>query len=393
MTRAAPGYVEVINESTGIITLHYCGSNLPRLGYWKDANGLYLRGYLWEVERTNSCLYSQDLSNWTKNNAGDTLDISTQLAPDNIHYMQGIIANSTSTQHHFFKTVTAVSGQTYCYYYFVKKGNKSWVDLATYNPTDGARESFFNLDALMWGSDSGGGWLSKGYIDCGNGIIQLWGVNVQNNTNVTLYCTPANSNGVIAFSGDGLTVNDYFWGMQLVQGTYPSSTILTTSSPAIRSADTGLQMAGGANLGTEDLGRGVHIVDFIMRGKPTAARSLVEISDGGDSADMIKMNFDTDGYLNASSAASGGNAGSVQIANNFCDNQLYRAALIYKENHLNIAIKNLATGAISMGTPDVSCDMPDALDRVCWKPLEYGLIGRRFKHIPAFEKSLGEVFR
>jgi hypothetical protein len=378
MTRTAPAYSTKYNSSSGLYELHYTGANFTRIEKWLDQYAQEMIGFRGEVERTNLCPYSKDLSNWSKNDAGDGLDTSTQLSPNGIDYMQGMKADETVGLHHFYKAFTISSGVTYCVSAFFKKGsNLDWI---AFTINDGSTKgNSFNLSTLEWGNNaSGGGFLTKGYIDYGNSIIELWGTILSAGTIGTISIFPSASNGNANFAGGTVgatTVNLYVWGAQTEIGIYPSSYIPTTTGAVIRTADSALRFAAGGNIGSEDMMRGSATFKLLMKSRPTATRNLLSISDGGSSADEIKVDVLTDGTLVATSAASGGNAGSAACALDVCDNKIYLVGVHWQNNHLNLHVKNIYTGTVTNGNADTDCAMPDDLDRIELGVQEYGLTG------------------
>jgi len=100
--------------------------------------------------------------------------------------------------------------------------------------------------------------------------------------------------------------------------------------------------------------------DILLPDEDTASDEyLLSLSDGGSSADEVKIYVESSNdYIRAESAASGGNAGDATQATDVSDDTIHHVKIEYKPNYLAVTVDG------STGTPDTDCGIPDEIDRI-----------------------------
>lgn len=201
----------------------------PRFDY--DPVTLQPKGLLIEESRTNSLLYSTDLSqsNWGKFNVDPTYNIT--IAPDGTNTADLIIDSATTAQHYFYQSISTTSGTSYSVSFYAKNaGNNQCVFQWPSSFSSGT--ATFNL---ITGTVSVTGAGSATMTAVGNNWYRCTATNVATTTGSgnPLYFS---LNGIASYLGSG-TGGVYFWGFQSESGAFATSYIPTIASTATRNAD------------------------------------------------------------------------------------------------------------------------------------------------------------
>jgi hypothetical protein len=199
-------------NSSGVLSS--AAINEPRFDY--DPVTLAPKGLLIEEQRTNLCLYSEDLNqaSWAKG-ANVTATYNTIVAPDGNTTADTLTISGTDNG--VYQSITVTASTTYTWTWWVKLGTLAAADFkfAIYNNTGAA---FIAQNISPTETLTSTGWTRVNYsfstpVGC---------------TSVRVYVL---RNGTISAG----TVN--VWGMQLEQGAFSTSYIPTTTTALTRSAD------------------------------------------------------------------------------------------------------------------------------------------------------------
>jgi hypothetical protein len=214
--------------------LDYLGSSCPRL--------------LLEPQRTNSCLWSEQIDNagWSKTRASVTANAET--SPDGYTNADAIIADSVNDDHFVGQNISVTNATAYSFSAFLKKGNKNWARL--WNTSVGYAD--FDLTNGVVGTQSS----ATGSIEnFGNGWYRCTILYTASSTSAQahrIYTLEGDNNKT--FAGNGLTTNLYVYGAQLEAGSYATSYCPTLGAVVTRGADvaskTGISSLIGQTEGT-----------------------------------------------------------------------------------------------------------------------------------------------
>ena len=200
------------DESDGTLTLFEHPDNVPRVEYDADGNRL---GLLVEESRTNLWVFSQDMSQTSFGGAGGTATTDQYVAPDGTQ--TGDLVTMTSGQVYAYKSVTVSTPTNVAYTV------SCYVKAAEANTSVGFRIGEFGGAAVGKFHDSDYTAISSTEwtrLDFTQTLEQSDRTQVQ----AVIRTTSATGSLLI-------------WGVQLEQGSFPTSYIKTTGSTATRSAD------------------------------------------------------------------------------------------------------------------------------------------------------------
>jgi hypothetical protein len=207
---------------------------MPRLDY---SGGASCPSLLLEPQRSNVITQSEYLAGWNRfQNVTKSIDGS-------IVNPEGALAskytkNSTSTSIASFDFVNISASTEYTFSYFAKKGNYSRTKIEVGAGANNVQLEYnFDTDTLSGVSNGSQTLVDSSVQDYGNGWVRIIGVftGTQTSINLTIYLLNA--------------VNDYIYlyGVQVEQGSYPTSYIPTYGSSVTRSGDSCTD-AGDASL-------------------------------------------------------------------------------------------------------------------------------------------------
>jgi hypothetical protein len=287
-TRAFEAYVDKVESSK--IVLYYVGDEWLRQCHVQDDNGDDIYGFRCELAATNKLTYSEDFSNWTKIDTGDTVTTDDTACPDKRVVADALKADSTDGQHGLSLTAT-LTANDYCFSVFAKKGNKDWVKLE--NTTVSNCYAYFNVSTGALGSTPGSG-VSEAHIygPYYNDFYRVDIVFMGTAASHTFRALSASADNDDTFVGDGSTVNTYFWGAQVEQADYPSSPVITDGATATRTTDQLVFKGDDGNVTNNQKGMCLcqwWAPDYNFQGDPHTSAYLLNINDGGTAADMIAL--------------------------------------------------------------------------------------------------------
>jgi len=214
-----------------------------------------LLGYQAEGARTNLCLQSQDFgTTWINVNSTET--VNQVAAPDGTTTGDLFTASAGAGQHSIAQDTAWVSGSTYAFSVYAKKGTNNFIALTQ---NDGGTEyasKVFDLNTGTLGESSvsaGDTLVSSSITSVGNGwyrceIVATVTCVASNRYSQVAFATAATGNtfdtaGRPTFNAAG-TETVYLWGAQVELGSFASSYIPTTTIAVARNADV-LTYTGG----------------------------------------------------------------------------------------------------------------------------------------------------
>lgn len=270
-TRASTGtYIDALGR------VRTAAVNQPRFD-WDPVSG-QCSGLLIEEQRTNLLTYSEDFSKsaWIKTRT--TVTTPAIESPDPLSMATKLVADTQSGAHYVEQQFSA-QVREYVFHVFVKAAEEVMVRLYLVDPSGSITEGSPALFDLSTGqvvsgpgsiADLGGGWYR---------ITTRGTVGAAGNARARLLLrdgTPYVGNDV-----DGL----YIWGAQLEEGTYPTSYIPTTNSPATRAADTAYVDGEGWLNPAE----GTIVVEVREPTGATATTTLLTLSEGASNTNRYSL--------------------------------------------------------------------------------------------------------
>jgi len=218
-------------DSTGV--LQTASANVPRLDY--DPASHAARGILIEEARTNVVSSSNDWTTFTQLNA--TISPSVALSPDGAANATKLVPDTTGLSHAIVVPGVGIgSGVSYTASFFAKAGEDGYV----YSGVNSVGASVVNLsNCQITYSDAGPTYYSA---SVGNGWCRITEIYVGNGNGFKIY--PAKASTYSGFTGNG-SDGIYVYGLQIEQGTFPTSYIPTTGTPVTRQNDTFRIATGG----------------------------------------------------------------------------------------------------------------------------------------------------
>lgn len=345
-------------EADGTSRMYLMGERLPRAASVKDSGGTARWGRRGEAASSNTYPYSQLLVNWTK--AGCDSPAGSQdvaLAPDGTMTADGVVCTAVAEAHRIRAAASVTNGVANCWSVFAKAGTASKIML--YNTQDANCTAKFDLAAGARG-DIGSSILDANIEPWGNGWYRCWCAFTGGAAVTAFHYILNTSDWGIAWTADGTSNAVYLWGAQMEVGRAPTSYIVVPSTAPVQRTADGFRLAGEGNLGGVGSNQrgGLSFRMMMPAFTPSAAHELIELNDGGSSSDRIRLYVSTDGYVHLDSAATGGNAGAVQVNRAVCDGASHLVRAKWINNRLALSVDGVA------GTPDTDCTIPDELDRI-----------------------------
>ena len=319
--------------------------DIPRLDYSAGATNPTL---LLEGQSTNLVTYSEQLDNawWTKVNA--TINSNNIVSPDGTQNADALVDDTTYGVHRVnTSNINIVSGNSYSFSGFVKSGS---VDFLHISPSGGQ----FSSDNTTVINMSNGTLVSKEHtgpvsiINYGNGWyrFEVTLTAISSSLYSKQYFNPSSSSTSPIYTGTN-DISCYMWGLQIEQGSYPTSYIPTSGTSVTRVADV-CEASGLSSLINSQ--EGVLFLEIKSLGFDTQNRAI-SIYDG----------ISTNGHLNRVQIAYFGSdqisflyrtiLGNVFLQNiNVTQQQTNKFALKYKENDFSAYINGVKVAEQSSGS-------------------------------------------
>lgn len=348
-TRNSPAYAQKWNGLS--YDLINCSPGVPRVDYVRDKSSLDFKGVLIEPQTTNLITYSEDSTQWTLLDLGDSFGAAAGLAPNRQQTMVSLTADSTSGQHGGAESNTptlTVASYTYSRFFIAGNNRYVWLEDTTIANT----QTWFDLQngtVETEGSSASGSISGPYYSDLGNVYrcsITFTGTEAANTLNWGSAIADGNEN----FAGNGSTINCYTWGAQIVLGALPSSYIYTSGASVSRSDD--LLQYNGDNVTTAT---GALVCDVLLDAYDTITSNVIATLSDGTSANYLQWYVDSSDILRyvirESAVTQAAIAGSIDIS----DGVTKRIRGLWVTDNARQYVDNTFDGQ------DTSCDVPSSI--------------------------------
>jgi hypothetical protein len=333
--------------------IYYVGAGWLRQVHRRDSNPLDIYGALDELQSQNEFTYSADFNNaaWVKTRC--TINSDGIAVPDKSTDGDGLIGTAVSNTHYVTQSI-ASSATTHIFSIFLKAGDKSWAYINV--PSVANANAYYNLGTPGLGTV--GAAATAYFEDWGDGwvlciITYTGGAGAHDHD---IYA--ANSDGSNVYTGDGSTENIWMWGAQHeTNGTgYPTSYIPTTSGAVTRNKDELKYKMDDGNL--SGVNQGAIAANVLMPNLNLPVDSFIgALSDGAAAADKMTVHIDATGdKATWVSAASGGNAGLADVADDIADGVIHEVRATWQTDNVKVLSDGVA------GTADTTVDIPNDID-------------------------------
>lgn len=347
---------------TGSTVGTYCptttsANSAPRFNHTYNGTSWVSRGLLVEEQRTNIITYSEQFNNtaWTAN--GLNADVSTNLitAPDGAQTADKLFETNVNGGHYLNQTASITTGNSYTSTIYVKKENRSWLQIA-YNSAAFGVNAWANFDVNNGVVGNKGSSATANITSVGSGWYRcsITATSTATATSGPVIClldTDVNSR-LPSYLGDGSS-GLYIWGAQLELGAFPTSYIPTTSASTTRSADV-CQITGGDFSGFWNGTEGTLAVeaDVIGNDGSNGNQVIVNIGNGTSSnrVDLIRNILNLGGefgaYVRSSSVEQ---ALLATSANAWPVNLTEKAAFAFKANDFSMSYNGASPSVDTSG--------------------------------------------
>ena len=214
------GLLETV--STGVPRLDYSDGGCPSL--------------LLEPQRTNSALYSEDLSNpaWSKENS--TINSNQTISPKG-DLTADLLSATTTTGSYFIDVLSVTPAQKYTYSIFAKKSNSDYFAFVIVDGANIIRQYYNVSDGTVGITNNSGSPIVENIKieNYGNGWYRC-SLTIQALNSAVEVRNYVIQNDGIATAPIGSEI--FLWGIQSEQGSYATSYIPTAGAIATRLADT-----------------------------------------------------------------------------------------------------------------------------------------------------------
>lgn len=348
--------------------LEEIGSDVLRCSWQRDVDtGLWIRGAHLEPGRTNLCTNNTNIvSTWTKD--GVTPADMTALLPDGTDSVDDVLHEDTSSGfHRCYSAVGALNPAiTYSCSVFIYPINRFGLQIYCNNKV-------FKIDCQAL-TVTGGDVIDSQVIDLGSGWFYCWAS--WTGLVGSYFGVYAMKDGDPVYAGEDIDALA-LWGVQLEEGEYPSSLIVTAGS-ASRTADSDYQVAAPLPAAKQGwLATKIYITPHTN----SSEISLLTLSDGGSAADRIRLVINTSQNLELQSTCSGGDGGFVE-AGSVMDGRTegHDLYLTWRPGELCLALDGV------FGTSDHVVSIPDNLDQLNIHPsgaiIGNVQMGDKFSRVP-----------
>ena len=310
--------------------------------------------HILEPQRTNLVTYSEDISQLASQ-SNITITDNQVISPDGTLNAASFIDNSTNGVHRAFTNYSSsiASGQLVSHSIFAKAKEHKWFQLSTGGNTNDQWANFDLENGVIGNSSSSANPIIENY---GNGWYKCILFATTSTTNASLAGLITLTNNLDAISrspsysgGNGEGV--YIFGLQIEQGSYPTSYIPTNGSSVTRSAETA---NGSGDASTFNDSEGVLMAEISALDNDGTVRSIA-IS-GSVTNDVVRIYYD--GVSNGLTAFVYDGAYQTvftTVLNNITENN--KIAFSYKLNQFKLFINGL-----QIGSTDLSGNSPNGLN-------------------------------
>ena len=319
----------------------------PRLD-WLNSDCASL---LLEPQRTNLLTYSQELSQWTKQNL--TITDDDEISPEGTQTASKVLETAANSFHFAYNgVISAISSTDYTYSIFVKKLGRQYVGIQTlFNTVKGAI-ALFDLDngSLVYTFQQGGHTVNNASIEnYANDWYKISATFQVNDSTAVFGLVTANelwSSGTVynnTYLGD-ITKGVYAFGGQVEQGSCPTSYIKTTGGIVTRQKDICIN---GGDSDLFDITEGTLFVDAHIPN--TTNSTIISLSNGTD-AQKITLLFEA-----VNSRVRTYSSGGVLYYDTLSYNQRNKILITFKLNEYKTYING------SLVSTDTSATVPTGM--------------------------------
>jgi hypothetical protein len=310
-----------------------------------------------EPQATNKLSYSEDSTQWTALDAGDTLTADDADTPDRRTVVTSLIADATDGQHGAQESnAPTLTAAKWTYSRFMAAGENGFGYLE--DETVANTRSYFDL---VNGTVASEGSAADARIDGPyySDIGDMYRCEITFDGTVaahTLSWGSAVAADDVDFAGDGASKYIYTFGAQVELGAKASSYILTEGAEATRASD---KLSYNGDNVTASTGAAVANV-LVDTHTPAGELSVVHISDGGSADEAIRMYVDAGTNVPIFSAVDSTVAQwTITGATDVIDGDSHQVRGTWKTNSAKLRVDRAADG-----TPDTSCTVPTGIDEI-----------------------------
>ena len=364
LSSGGAGSITIDNVSVKEIT---DDTNLPRInyeGFSYDANGDIIPNsgcgsWLMEGQSTNLIPYSEDFSNWSKENVTNASNVTT--SPDGTQNADTIIDGGTNTRHINYESFSGNLATERTLSVYAKQNNLRYLFLSVTNSGDSnCYSAIFDLQSGIISATkiNGTATNSASMISMGDG----WYRCIISGTVTTATATASyfsmigtsdrsgftgslQNNNAPIYTGSGQSI--YIYGAMLEQQSYPTSYIPTSGAISTRLADIA-NNSGNASLINSEEGTLYFEGSWIQKSGGTNRR--IALSDGtGTNIILIQNVNGTENSLQFYVINSSGISTDFStILSDITDNN--KIAFLYKENDFSVFINGIKVLTDTVGT-------------------------------------------
>jgi hypothetical protein len=292
--------------------------DMPRLDY----SGGSCPALLLEPQRSNLCIQSEYAGSWSEGGTGSITD-NDEISPEGKQNAFTLDDTSSGAYYRIERNVSVSAGD-YTLSVFVKKTMGALSHYAGVQLDNNRKYVLIDTTNGTWNE---AGSTANDFIDIEDFSSDYWRVIIRNNLSagsIRVALWPALSTDGSTISV-GATGQNTFYGIQLEQGSYPTSYIPTYGSSVTRSADVCI---GGGDSSTFNSIEGVLYAE-ISSLSTNGNHRLISISDGTDTNRVFIGYFTGTGEIYAYVIA-----GSVKYnyKTNIANTEKHKIALKYKTN-------------------------------------------------------------
>ncbi|MBY0518161.1 MAG: hypothetical protein K2P81_14730, partial [Bacteriovoracaceae bacterium] len=211
-------------------------SNAIRFHEAASGNGL---GMLVEPSRTNNFSSHNNVSSW--GTTAGTVSFSLSGSSPHGSYQPSLIDDVDGGALSYRSSPSfnfSGSPGEYVFSVYAKAGTSNILYFYQMDIADSCNDIVVNLSSgtFINGPSCGGGSTTKGVIPLGGGWFKIWIKDYINTSNSFIKVYPAWNTTLTTTGSPSATGSVYLWGAQYEKGSYPTSTILSTSAATTRVA-------------------------------------------------------------------------------------------------------------------------------------------------------------
>jgi hypothetical protein len=327
------------------------------------------RGLLWEPQKPNNFLYSEDFTQaqWVKTLS--TITVNAAVAPNGTTTASKLVASAGLGTHRVHQNPSMAGSSVWCFSVYAKAAGWSYLNLRLSHTDGSTRYGHFNLTTGTLGTVAAG--LRATMEDVGNGWYRCsisWDTVLQNTGTHSIVINTTNIDNTPNDTGDGVS-GIYIWGAQAESGPSPTSYIPTTTVAVTRAAD----VLSVTDMNFSDFwnpAEGTLVLDYESGG---ATGHLLNVNNGTQLERML-MSAEGLGQIIDGNVLQASMDGGVPVGLGSTD----KLALAYKLNDGAVALNGGAA------VVDTSCTIP-TVDRLF---LDAGVVGTDAPLYPVWNKRL-----